>query len=46
MVFKQLQSAQTRFKRIKGFRKLQLVVNNVQFRNGEQVVDQSDRVAA
>ena len=46
MVFKLLQSAQKRWKRIKGFRKLELVVNNVQFRNGEQVVDQSDRVAA
>jgi transposase-like protein len=46
MVFKLLQSAQKRWKRIKGFRKLELVVNNVRFRNGEQVVDQSDRVAA
>lgn len=46
MVFKLLQSAQKRWKRIKGFRKLALVVNNVRFRNGEQVVDQEDRVAA
>ena len=46
MVFKLLQSAQARWKRIKGFRKLQLVVNNVQFRNGEQLTDQSDRLAA
>jgi len=46
MVFKLLQSAQKRWKRIKGFRKLELVVNNVQFRDGEQVIDQSDRVAA
>lgn len=46
MVFKLLQSAQKRWKRIKGFRKLELVVNNVQFRNGEQVVEQSDRAAA
>ncbi len=46
MVFKLLQSAQKRWKRIKGFRKLELVVNNVRFRNGEQVVDQQDRVAA
>jgi transposase-like protein len=46
MVFKLLQSAQKRWKRIKGFRKLELVVNNVRFRNGEQVVDQEDRVAA
>ena len=46
MVFKLLQSAQKRWKRIKGFKKLELVVNNVQFRNGEQVNDQSDRHAA
>jgi putative transposase len=46
MVFKLLQSAQKRWKRIKGFRKLKLVVNNVRFRDGEQVVDQSDRIAA
>jgi transposase-like protein len=46
MVFKLLQSAQKRWKRIKGFRQLELVVNNVQFRNGEQINDQSDRLAA
>jgi transposase-like protein len=46
MVFKLLQSAQRRWKRIKGFGKLELVVNNVQFRNGEQVKDPSDRLAA
>jgi transposase-like protein len=46
MVFKLLQSAQKGWKRIKGFRKLELVVNNVQFRNGEQVIDQPDSIAA
>ncbi|NEV63495.1 IS256 family transposase [Thiorhodococcus minor] len=46
MVFKLLESAQKRWKRIKGFRKLELVVNNVQFCNGVQVIDQSDRSAA
>ena len=46
MVFKLLQSAQKGWKRIKGFRKLELVVSNVQFRNGEQVIDQQDRLAA
>jgi len=46
MVFKLLQSAQQRWKRIKGFSKLELVINNVQFRNGEQVIDQSDSIAA
>ena len=35
MVFKLLQSAQKRWKRIKGFNKLELVVNNVQFKDGE-----------
>jgi hypothetical protein len=43
MVFKLLQSAQ---KRIKEFRTLELVVNHVQFRNAEQLKDQSDRLAA
>lgn len=46
MVFKLLQSAQKRWKRIKGFRMLELVVNNVEFRDGEQVTDQSVRNAA
>jgi putative transposase len=46
MVFKLLQSAQKRWKRIKGFRKLELVVNNVPFRDGVQVNDQSNRLAA
>ena len=46
MVFKLLQSAQKRWKRIKGFRTLELVFNNVQFRNAEKVIDQSDRIAA
>ncbi|MCE0732829.1 IS256 family transposase [Halomonas sp. G15] len=46
MVFKLLQSAEKRWKRIKGFSKLELVVNNVRFQDGEQVNDQSDRTAA
>ncbi len=46
MVFKLLQSAQKRWKRIKGFRKPELVVNNVQFHDGVQVNDQSNRLAA
>jgi transposase-like protein len=46
MVFKLLQSAQKRWRRIKGFDQLKLVVNNVQFQDGEQVDDQSDRNAA
>lgn len=46
MVFKLLQTAQRRWKRIKGFHLLELVVNNVQFRNGERVDDQPQRNAA
>ncbi|EGV27643.1 transposase mutator type [Thiorhodococcus drewsii AZ1] len=46
MVFKLLQSAQKNWRRIKGFGKLELVVNNVPFRDGEQLNDQSDRIAA
>lgn len=46
MVFKLLQSAEKRWKRIKGFSKLELVVNNVKFQDGEPLTDQSDRTAA
>jgi len=46
MAFKLLQSAEKRWKRIKGFKKRELVVNNARFRDGEQVTDQSDRTAA
>jgi len=46
MVFKLMQSAEKRWKRIKGFKLLELVVNNVEFRDGEVVKDQSDRNAA
>ncbi len=46
MVYKLLESAQKRWKRIKGFNLLTLVVNNVKFKDGEQVTDQSDRNAA
>jgi hypothetical protein len=41
-----MQTAQNNWKRIKGFQLLELVINNVQFRDGEQVKDQSDRNAA
>ena len=46
MVYKLLEPAQKRWKRIKGFDLLALVVNNVKFKDGEQVQDQSDRNAA
>ena len=46
MVYKLLESAQKNWKRIKGFNLLTLVVNNVKFKDGEQVQDQSDRNVA
>ena len=46
MVYKLLETAQKRWKRISGFNLLTLVVNNVQFKDGEQVMEQSDRNAA
>ena len=46
MVYKLLETAQKRWQRIRGFNLLTLVVNNVPFKNGEQVEDQSDRNAA
>ena len=46
MVYKLLESAQKNWKRIKGFNLLTLVVNNVKFKDGEEVQDQSDRNAA
>ncbi len=41
-----MESAQTRWRKIKGFALLTLVLNNVKFENGEQVVEQLDRNAA
>lgn len=41
-----MESAQKRWRKIKGFNLLMLVVNNVKFENGVQVVEQSDRKAA
>ncbi len=46
MVYKPMESAQKRWKKIKGFNLLTLVVNNVEFKDGVQVIDQSDRKAA
>lgn len=47
MVFKLLQSAQKSWNRLQGFELLTLVVNNVPFRDGEQVVNEaSDRSVA
>jgi hypothetical protein len=41
-----LESVQKNWKRVKGFHLLAFVVNNVKFKDGEQVQDQSDRNAA
>lgn len=46
MGFTLMQSAEHRWKCIKGFKLLELVVNNVEFRDAKQVVDQSDRDTA
>jgi len=46
MVFKLLQSAEKRWKKIKGFNLLTLVVDNVEFKDGIEVSEKSDRVAA
>lgn len=46
MVYKLLESAQKNWKRIKGFNLLALVVNNVEFKDGEQATVQSDRNVA
>ena len=46
MVYKLLLSAQKRWNRLKGFQLLTLVVNNVKFQDGEQVMEQSDRKTA
>lgn len=46
MVFKLLQTAHKRWRRIKHFQRLELVVSNFKFQDSEQVANQSDRNAA
>ena len=46
MIYKLIESAQKRWKRIKGFALLTLVVNNVEFKDGLQVEDQSESAVA
>ncbi len=46
MVYKLLQSAEKRWKRIQGFRLLTEVITGVKFKNGIRVTDQSYRKAA
>ncbi|GHA87933.1 hypothetical protein GCM10007159_06670 [Modicisalibacter luteus] len=41
MLFKLLQIVQKRGRRIKHFQKLELVISNVEFQDGEQVTNQS-----
>lgn len=46
MVYKLMETAQKKWRRIKGFQLLTLVVNNVQFKDGELVKKQSTEEAA
>ena len=46
MVYKLMESAQKRWRKIKGFALLTLVVNNIKFEDGEQALEQIDRTAA
>jgi putative transposase len=46
MVFKLLGCAEKRWRKFKGFGKLELVINNVQFIDGEMVKSKDDRIAA
>ena len=46
MVYKLMQSAQKRWIKIRGFQLLTLVANNVEFKDGLQISEQSDRKAA
>lgn len=46
MVYKLLETAQNKWRKIKGFKLLTLVVNNVQFKDGELVKEQSIKEAA
>jgi putative transposase len=46
MVYKLMQSAEKRWRKISGFNLLTLVINNVEFKDGVQISEQSDRKAA
>lgn len=45
MVFKLMQSAQNRWRKLQGFEVLSLVINNVKFVNGEQITSQNRSAA-
>ena len=46
MVFKLMESAEKKWRKLKGFNLLQLVINNVKFKDGVQVTEQSNKDAA
>lgn len=46
MVFKLMECAEKRWRKFKGFGKLELVINNVQFKDGERVKSEDERIAA
>ena len=46
MVFKLLEVAQKKWRKIRGFKMLELVVNNVQFKDGVELKKENHRVAA
>jgi transposase-like protein len=46
MVFKLMQSAEKKWRKIKGFNLLQLVINNVKFKDGLPISEQSNKDAA
>jgi putative transposase len=46
MVFKLLQTAQTKWIKLRGFRLLSLVADDVKFKDGEQIIESNNRSAA
>ena len=45
-LFKLMECAEKRWRKFKGFGKLELVINNVKFKDGEMLKTEDDRVAA
>ena len=46
MVYKLLESAQKRWRKIKGFELLKLVISNVQFKDGVKIIEEPNMIAA
>ncbi len=46
MVFKLMQSAEKKWRKLKGFNLFQFVINHVKFKDGVQVTEQSNKDAA